>query len=240
MGYCSSDAWVGNVGANYNAVGWPFRGQRILEATLATLVANFSLGVATVGAPRMLLAGGYDAGARGAMYWADYVPALLPAGTQLRALFDGPLWMSIEPLNPETPPLLNQTLAAVYLQNSTGRAGPACVANYNGVDLYRCFFGALRLPLVRTQYMVSAPQFDPYQLSYEIGAPPPYGGTQLAYANIFQRNMRSLVMTLPAAQQGGSMVFSSACYTHGSTLSEEFGAVRVDGSISLKDYLNDW
>jgi hypothetical protein len=65
LGYCSSDAWVGDVGPESNSWGWSFRGQRIISATLAVLAKSYGLGAS--GDDRLLLSG-CSAGARGAMF----------------------------------------------------------------------------------------------------------------------------------------------------------------------------
>jgi len=58
--YCSSDAWVGDIGASEATFGFDFRGQRIIAATLAALAQPpFGLG-----AGDELVFGGCSAGAR--------------------------------------------------------------------------------------------------------------------------------------------------------------------------------
>jgi hypothetical protein len=238
IGYCSSDAWVGAQGFNDNAVGWSFQGQAIIEATVARLVANFSMGATAP--PRVLLAG-CAAGARGAMATLEYLPEMLPPGTQLRGFFDGPLWVNLAPYSSDIVPLNNQTASAMLLFNATQRLGDACSETYAGTEDWKCLFGQYRLPLIRgTQWFASAGQFDALQLSYDMGAPPPYTGAQTTYADIFQRTVRGIVMTLPAAQQGGSAIYSSACYAHCTSVSGAFWGVRVDGDISVRDYLGEW
>ena len=66
LGYCSSDAWVGDVGPESNDWKFSFRGQRILEAMLTVLQTQFGMG-AVPGRDRLLLSG-CSAGARGAMF----------------------------------------------------------------------------------------------------------------------------------------------------------------------------
>jgi len=65
VGYCSSDAWSGNIGAADVSFGFNFRGQRNIAATIATLQAQAGLGAS--GNTRVLF-GGCSAGARGAMF----------------------------------------------------------------------------------------------------------------------------------------------------------------------------
>lgn len=53
-------------------LGWAFKGQRILEATLAILSGDSAFGLGSVPGTRLLL-GGCSSGARGALVSLDYV-----------------------------------------------------------------------------------------------------------------------------------------------------------------------
>lgn len=128
VGYCSSDAWVGNVGPQDNALnattnaagglGWWFKGQRIIEATLAVLNQDFGFG--TLPNTRLLF-GGCSAGARGAMFNLDYVANMVPAGVQVRGFLDSPLWVYEEPFLPSVIPLDVETKEV-----RRGAACPCC------------------------------------------------------------------------------------------------------------------
>ena len=75
---------MGDAGPESNGWNWNFRGQRILEATLAKLQSgsgNFTLGMAS---GTRLLVGGCSAGARGAVFSADSVAAMVPSTVQAR------------------------------------------------------------------------------------------------------------------------------------------------------------
>lgn len=129
IGYCSSDAWVGNsnpadnaLNATLNAAGtygWFFKGQRIIEATLAVLEQDFGLG--SVPNSRLLF-GGCSAGARGAMFNLDYVPDMVPDTVDVRGFFDSPLWVYVAPFLPSIIPLDAETKA---VRHRRSRAGPA-------------------------------------------------------------------------------------------------------------------
>ena len=237
LGYCSSDAWVGNSSFNSNPVGWSFRGSHILASTLQLLVSNYSLGDSQN--PTRVLLAGCSAGARGAMANLDYVATLLPTGVQLRGFFDSALWITLAPFEAGTLPLQNQTEGALILYNASARLGPSCASLYTGEE-WKCLFGQYRFPTLRTQYFSSDSQFDAFQLPYDEGALPPYTGAQLSYAAIYQRNIRAQLLALPASQQGGSAVYSSACFKHCTSTSNAFWGVKVDGTISLRDHVGAW
>lgn len=119
VGYCSSDGWVGDSGPAENALnatlnaagtyGWWFKGQRIVQATMAALVSNFGLGSLP---NTRLLFGGCSSGARGAMYTLDYLSSMVPAGVQVRGLLDSPMWVLVNPMLPSVVPLDEQARLA--------------------------------------------------------------------------------------------------------------------------------
>lgn len=108
-------------------------------------------------------------------------------------------------------------------------------------------FGQYRLPFVESRYLVSASQFDLFQLPYDEGSSPPYSMSngQLAYASSFQAAVRGVFVgpprVAPTASQAaqGSAVFSSACFKHCTSNAAAFWDVKVAG-VSLKDFLASW
>ena len=101
--------------------------------------------------------------------------------------------------------------------------------------------GQYRIPFVQTPYLMSASQFDKYQLPYNEGAMPPYNASALAYASEFQAAVRDVMLNLPTKAQPHSAIYSSACFKHcTSTLAwGSFWGVKID-NVSLKDYLGLW
>lgn len=61
-------------------------------------------------------------------------------------------------------PLQNETMAVFDLVNATARLGEECAAIYPEGEQWKCLFGEYRLPFVKTPYLMSASQFDRYQL----------------------------------------------------------------------------
>jgi len=261
IAYCSSDAWVGDVGPESNSWGWSFRGQRIIAAVMAKLTAgvevtttdtvhfpnrthekvttttNYSLGAA----PKVLF-GGCSAGGRGAMFSLDYIQPMLPPGAPpVLGFFDSPMWVDVEPFIPGTEPLENETMAVYNLVNATARIPVACAAAYPGEEGWKCLYGQYRVPYVQTPYLMSASQFDKYQLPYNEGSMPPWNASEMAYAAAFQTAVRDVVLNVPTKAQPRSAVYSSACFKHctSSLAWGSFWGVRVD-DVSLKDYLGTW
>jgi hypothetical protein len=150
VGYCSSDAWVGDVAASAATFGLAFRGQRIVSATLQFLITNHGLG-STPG--QRLLFAGCSAGSRGAMFTADYLPAMLTtmgvnvSNLEIQGLFDSPLWVDVEPISGPSGiivPLEVQTQAILGLVGASNRLGDACAAAYPGTEAWKCLYGKRR------------------------------------------------------------------------------------------------
>lgn len=55
-------------------------------------------------------------------------------------------------------------LQVFALINATERLGPGCADAYPGDEGWKCLFGEYRVPFLRTPYLMSASQFDHYQL----------------------------------------------------------------------------
>ena len=247
--YCSSDAHVGDS----FAFGWHFRGQRIINAVLTSLVREQGMGVrkskdeTRVPTQRLLL-GGCSAGARGAMMNLDYIqPTLASMGiTQqqvtVSGLLDSPLWIDVDPLQPHVVSLANETQAVFSFVNATARMGPGCATLYPGAEGWKCLFGQYRMPLLQTPYILNAAQDDKFELPWNIGGTTNAGydvqawhPAQLAYATAFGPLVKRVIDTLPVLPaQKGSAVFSTACFRHCVSDSALFWNVAV-APASIED-----
>ena len=87
--YCSSDAFVGNVGKDPGGA-WHFRGQDLVKATLDALQRRASSPLA---AGHAVYFGGCSAGGRGALFNYEYLPELLPKGVRQYGIFDSVMWV---------------------------------------------------------------------------------------------------------------------------------------------------
>jgi hypothetical protein len=245
LGYCSSDAWIGDVAASTETFGIAFRGQRIVSATLQFLVSNHGMG--SVPGTRILFAG-CSAGSRGALFTADYVLPMLvtmgvdPTFVEVQAMFDSPLWVDVLPITGATGPIMpleTQTQAVLALVGATNRLGPTCAMAYPGTESWKCLYGQYRLPFVETPFVLNAAQFDRFQLPYNEGGNPPYTAAGLAYAASFQAAVRTALAPLPTAAQNGSDVFSSACFHHCVTDETTFWGLKV-ANVSFRDLAGAW
>ena len=237
VAYCSSDAWAGDAGPDGNPMGWQFRGQRIVNATFRTLAEQHGFGAMP---HTRVIFGGCSAGSRGAMFNLDVVAnTVVPKGVQVLGFLDSPLWVDVQPFDSTVMPLENETQLIVPLINPTNVLDPNCVAVYPGSEMWKCMYGEWRLPFLKTPFLVSASQFDKYQLSYNENTAPPYTGDALTYANSFQSTVRNVLAGIPTAKQPYSAVFSTACFKHCTSDIGDFWGVKI-GRINLKTWLDAW
>ena len=266
--YCSSDAWIGDIGASDATFGWAFRGQRILASVLASLVHTQGLGsqkgVEFAAQSQRLLLSGCSAGARGAMMNLDYVSGILAENglpsdrVEVSGLLDSPLWVDIEPAAPSITSLMNETMAVLALVNATARLGPGCADAIAGEE-WKCLFGQYRMPFLLAPYLLNAAQDDKFELPYNLAGttaagylPANWHPSQLAYANAFGPQVLAVVNSLPTASQKRSGVFSTACFRHCVTDSAAFWNVAISQPasnrsgrhslppISLRDTASEW
>jgi|APGre2960657444_1045066.scaffolds.fasta_scaffold01090_5 hypothetical protein len=233
--YCSSDLWSGDVAASDSTPGgFAFRGARIVNAVIASLVADKGMG-ATPG--QRLLFGGCSAGAIGAMSNLDSVAAKVPAGLQVQGFLDAAALVDIYPTgwdwSPDLIPL--QTLVAELVSVISPLFPAACTAQYNGDNAWKCLWSSYRLPLVQTPYFANAVQFDDFEIQFETDNLGPSTPQQLAFVDSFQPAYLALIASLPA----GTGVFSPTCLVHCLSGQSTFSSFLVNGQ-SLNDALSAW
>ena len=232
LSYCSSDAWVGDVAASPATYGYAFRGQRIIEATLADVALNRGLG-----STAQVLFGGCSAGARGALFNLDYVAQYLPAGATVKGLLDSALWLDLSPPDTAEVTLQTQTQGVFALVNPAARIPAACAAAYPGAEGWKCLYGVYRLPYVTTDYFINAAQFDSFQMLYDLGGNPPEAPLQVQFADSFQQ---ATVSALQPAVQAGMAVFSTTCLVHCLTADTEYYTTYDSQGVTIAQALQQW
>ena len=243
--YCSSDAWVGDIGATAShsshafpyrtrhqqprdsgVLGMHFRGQAIVRAVLGELARVYNLGnFAGSSVTEQLYLSGCSAGARGAMALLDSVPALVPAGVQVYGIMDSGLTLALEPFDSSLTSLTMQAQRALVNHNAYGVLGEECRARY--IDSpWKCLVGEFRAPFLRRPYFLNEAQYDSFQLYWDLGGrEPSCDGREAEYCLQFRTAMRE---ALVAAAAAGAGVFSSACFKHCLSLSPDFAQDAVD------------
>jgi len=233
---CSSDAWMGDIGANESEAGVNWRGARIMRTILRYLTSRR-------GGLRdgdLLVFGGLSAGARGAMVHLDTLKrdGLVPKGVRLMGFLDSPYYVEMHPFKNNTDiwhrvETQTQQMALSLHNEEILRGHGACGLP----EAWQCGFGQFRLQVVRTPYLLIASQYDWYGLLTAEGSdenedhcfPDPLC-SYYRYAHRFARVTRQGVEQL-FRHAGGSMgVFSSTCYNHAQSLWEAYTKETVAGA----------
>ena len=231
LGYCSSDAWMGDAAASSATFGYAFRGQRIISATMADLQARHGM---SAGAD--IVFGGCSAGARGAMMNLDNIQAMAPAGSTVKGLLDSGLWVDVEPIDTTQVSLQEQTqMISTFIE--PGAVVPTtCAMAYAGEE-WKCLFGAYRLPFVETPYLINAAQFDSFAMVYDEAGNVPATQGQVALADQFQQ---AVVAALQVAIQKGQAVFSATCLVHCLTADTQLYTTITADNQDIEWALTQW
>lgn len=161
LAYCSSDGYMGDVGASDDTWGYHFRGQRLVAALFQAIKDDHNFNNASI-----VYLTGTSAGARGMMTLVDQlVSTVLPPTATAVALLDSPYYLDIQPYSAQSKGFQYQEQQKYALFNTTGILSDECVAAYpSPSEQWKCQFGQYRMPFVKTPYFVIASQYDSYQL----------------------------------------------------------------------------
>mmetsp|Transcript_57046 Transcript_57046/g.165291 ORF Transcript_57046/g.165291 Transcript_57046/m.165291 type:complete len:511 (+) Transcript_57046:54-1586(+) len=236
---CSSDAWMGDIGANESASGVNWRGARIMRAILRHLTRRRGLADGDT-----LVFGGLSAGARGAMVHLDTLKSegLIPQGVKLLGYLDSPYYVEMPAFGNYSDiwhrvTTQTQQMAVSLRNDAILRGNGACTLP----EAWQCGFGELRIPLLRTPHLLVASQYDWYGLftaqAADLNASGSFPEPQCAYtayAFHFAMVTRHGLQALRSAPHAG--VYSSTCYNHAVSLWNPFTAETV-GGVSRADAL---
>ena len=218
--YCTSDGWIGDVGASDATWGWHFRGQRVIHEALRTLVSS---GAMKRGA--RIVFGGFSAGARGMMNIVDFLYPLLPEETKIVGAFlDSPYYIDVDPYHTvDYIGFRNETIETYLHYNVSAVIPAACAENYAG-EVWKCTFAQYRMPYLKSPFVLVASQFDSYQLNKNLGTDPidgkysdPAMDKYVEYWSSFTLNELKKL-----ASKNNKILYSWACYNHAVSVSDGF------------------
>ena len=240
--YCSSDGWLGSNTAPVFP-GFAMMGRAYLAAVLEDLVATQGLGAAP--ATELLLTG-CSAGARGALFNADFffarAAALLPrTRLQPAVLFDSHFWMDVAPLSPSAVPFRTQVqdVFALVGAGAPGYLNPACTAAFPA-EPWRCMFGEFATNYTQQPYFAYVFQFDSFQLGEDEGVKTPTTPAQIAYANTFRGELRAAAeAAIIRPARAGTAAMLPACFHHCNTGGASFSTAATNG-VTLEAALAEW
>ena len=133
LGYCSSDGYMGDVGASAATWGWHFRGQRLVFGFVKRLVEAHGLSSSST----IVFSGG-SAGARGVMVLIDLlVRDHFPPGAKVVGFLDSPYYIDVAPYNPLYPGFAYEEQMKYLHMNTRALVPDDCAARYAGEE-WKC------------------------------------------------------------------------------------------------------
>eukprot|EP00929_Paragymnodinium_shiwhaense_P086710 TRINITY_DN47167_c0_g1_i1.p1 TRINITY_DN47167_c0_g1~~TRINITY_DN47167_c0_g1_i1.p1 ORF type:complete len:412 (+),score=30.80 TRINITY_DN47167_c0_g1_i1:207-1442(+) len=251
IGYCTSDAHLGDIGAEDVSFGWHFRGQQVVIATLRALVRR---GLGSRGKRDRLLFTGCSAGGRGAMSTLDFVQQILAgegADVEVLGVLDAPLWLDRQPYRDHVVSLPAQTRMIFDLVNASGRVTENCREAFPGEE-WKCLFAEYRLQHVQTPFVLNVHQYDDWQLLWNMGSgtslwPEQWTSEEKEYASAWRAYAHDFLTTSHVPH--GSLYFASACFVHCTTDWDDAYVVTVptpeaspfDGErATIKEVVTEW
>jgi len=231
---CSNDAYMGNAGPPEQHL--HFRGSQIIQAVFQDLRKHTGLGERQ---GDFVVYGGCSSGGRGAMVSLDYVATKLVGKADVVGLLDSALWVNMKPLA-RTASFEMQTQHVLEMANATTFIDEDCNATHSDSP-WKCLFGAYRLPLIKTPYLLSQSQYDNFAISMSVhGFYDPKPDLHRAGRKWAERYRHQVLEHLPMPANGsGTAVFSSANYMH-CTISHPHAMMFRAGGTSLPELLARW
>ncbi len=241
LGYCTSDGYMGDIGASEKTWGWHFRGARMVITLVKDLVANYGLSEKST-----IIMSGASAGGRGTMTLLDLlVRDYFPKGSRVVGFLDSPYYLDITPYSASFAGFAYQEQSKYSNFNTTAVLYGDCLAAYNQDEsnLWKCQFGQYRVPYIRTPYLMVASQFDSYQLSNSMQTNPPYK-TQaetdyaLSFGSSTKTNVVGLANTVDTTTKRAYL--SWACYNHAVSESDGFYSIKTSAGVSQNNALQQY
>ena len=168
--YCTGDSWTGDNAtvATYSGANVYFRGRRLLDALLASLMPR---GLSA--APQVLVSG-CSAGGLSAYAHVDFIASTLPPTTIVLGLADAMFALEYSSWpGPNTTTYLTGMFEFVASNwRLGGGASPlnaACLAHYGAANGVRCMWGATVARFVSTPMMVVNSKYDTWQRASIMG-----------------------------------------------------------------------
>ena len=247
---CSGDAYMGDSDSDDDSP-WFFKGQRIVDATLADLMAK-GLGQDTNQEYELVL-GGYSSGARGVMANCDRVAALLPPNVKLRCFMDSGHYLDAEPVQTTQPSNANRALKKWMYANTSRIIPNDCSAAYPGDEEWKCLLSQYRVPFIKTPYFLVHSQMDSSAIANYVGWEGQKSFDQLLWTLPFSRptgyeyvqEIRRLYVAefeerIPTVAQTESAVFAPACVGHALGRTPSYFNIKIGQETSIDDAFTRW
>jgi len=249
--YCTSDAYMGNLGSTTTWGGWFFQGQSVVYE-----VINRTIAIHNLNSNSIVIFSGKSAGGRGAMVLLDHVRTnYLPRGVRVLGFLDSPYHLDLKLLTSSYWPGFAYEMKQIYSTLNIAGSGilsDECQLKYSGSDSWKCLMGTYRLEFVQTSYFIMLSRYDSFQLSKYIGVGPPFpeqkddwfagNFSALTLSDIVRQKQLSIsrITSLQPANASYYGYYLWTCYNHAISQSENFSSLTNDGGVSPKAAFDDY
>lgn len=234
VNYCDGASYSGDRTEPYNVSGEMlfFRGRRILDATIASLL-DHGLSSGT----HMILKG-CSAGGLGTYLHADYVKLHLPDEVDLVALGDAGMFLDLSKWTGD-PGYQTHYRYIADMQNVSG-LNDRCLEQYAATTPWKCFMAPYTLPYIKTPVFIVQALYDSWQSQNIIGLDCVAQGCTNATEYEAWLNLGEQMKSVLALAPPGSGVFATPCHIHGQVnLNRYWDNLMVNGT-SMQDAFSQW
>eukprot|EP00747_Dinoflagellata_sp_TGD_P183632 gnl/TRDRNA2_/TRDRNA2_38625_c0_seq1.p1 gnl/TRDRNA2_/TRDRNA2_38625_c0~~gnl/TRDRNA2_/TRDRNA2_38625_c0_seq1.p1 ORF type:complete len:469 (-),score=34.34 gnl/TRDRNA2_/TRDRNA2_38625_c0_seq1:128-1534(-) len=223
-----------------------FRGRRILDANIASLMQTHGMNAASA-----VVLTGHSAGGLATYLHADYVRQKLPASLGFYAAIPDAGFFLDAPAMDRQHHFGEQLRKTFSLANASGSFNTQCTAEHSDTPS-DCIFPQHFAKYVNTPLFVIQSQYDKWQLRHilKLKCDPPKGDCDDAQLKMFHQYRSRMMAALNASDllhvRSGHGIFSEACITHSQTVSGHIMdnadevAVPQRSSNSLAHSLQKW
>ena len=265
--YCDGNSFAGNLDApiTVNNTQLYFRGKRVMDAILETLVESYGFGAAT-----HVLLSGCSAGGLAAYMHTDYVSDFVTANSpNLKQFASAPVsGFFLDHKNIAGEAVYTEEMNYTFtMTNASGGVNQACIAA-NGDAPWKCSMAQYTYPHIKSRTFILNSAMDSWQTWCILTPTLPAGYPQqktnangmcnqfpsmndcvsnpVQHCNASQVNVindyaTSFLDDVDAAtvQRPGNGIFAHSCHLHCEAISLSFFAITIDGVI-MRDAVYNW
>lgn len=225
--YCTSDFYAGDRGASDETWGLHFRGWRVVDAIIDTLIKKHGLDKDS----KEILWSGCSAGGKGALYNMDRVQKRLP---HMKALLDSNWWVKYPSMKEGIRDFETMLKASYSLWNA--QMNKQCVKDYKDKP-WLCMFPYHNEKYVKTTHLNQVFQYDAIQFNKNTANE--FKKPTSDAKNYGEKLRKAIAKSFDDVNPDNSSMFSPACYKHCSTAENIMFHTTVNGE-TLSETLIKW
>lgn len=207
-----------------------FRGRRILDAVLASLLQR------GLNSSTHLILSGSSAGGLATYIHSDYIKRKLPASVDVVALADAGLFVDV-PQWTGLPGIAHSMYSVVREQNVSA-LNEGCSEHHSGDERWHCFMAPYTLPYIKTPLFLVQGLHDRVQAEL-IGADCSLSCPDATQYNAWL-NLPAQIKSALRKAPNGSGIFAHPCIEHTTVTWDSFWTGRTIDGVALRDAFSHW